>query len=60
MLNEIEYREVERRAAMDLWLPCDRIKVAQNWHQKFADAIEKLLTKPTRPADRAELAKHEV
>lgn len=60
MLNEIEFRQFQNRAALELWLPCDRITVTTHWHDKFADAIEKLLTKRTRPADRAELAKHEV
>ena len=60
MLNEIEYRGFEKRAAMDLWLPCDRIKVTTHWHDNFAEAIEKLLTTPTKPGARSELAKHEV
>ena len=59
MLLESEFRVFQNRAALELWLPCDRIKVTTHWHDKFADAIEKLLTKPTRPGDR-ELAKHEI
>jgi len=59
MLNESEFRQFQNRAALELWLPCDRITVTTHWHQKFADAIEKLLTKATRPGDR-ELAKHEI
>lgn len=60
MLSEIEYRQFEKRAALDLWLPCDKIKVDTHWHQKFAQAIEKLLTKPTRPGDRGELTAPEM
>ena len=59
-MNEIEYRGFEKRAAMDLWLSCDRIKVDTHWHDKFAQAIEKLLNEPSRPGDRSELAEHQV
>ena len=59
-MNEIEYREFEKRAVMDLWLPCDRIKVDAHWHDKLGEAIEKLLTKPSRPGDRGELTEQQV